>query len=327
MSNSRRVSFGAFGRKQRYGFLLPPGFPLMSYASAVEPLRAANLLAGRDLYAWRHIAVAGATARASNGLDIVADNRIGETVALDALFVCAGGNPAKFRHAPTLNWLRSLARKGVRLAGISGGSYVLARAGLLAGHRCTIHWEHIPAFEEEFPDLDIRRTLYELDRERMTCAGGIASLDMMLALIERDHGADLAASVSEWFLRTQPRPGGGSQRMALRERYGVDNAKLLKALALMERSPEAPLSCEAVAAGAGLSARQLERLFAEKLGATPRGHYLEVRLERARNLLRQTAMSVTEVAVACGFVSPSHFSRAYRLRFDRPPSKDRDARP
>jgi transcriptional regulator GlxA family with amidase domain len=310
---------------RRYGFLLLPHFSLMSYASAVEPLRAANHLAGRPLYAWRHIAVSGSVIQASNGVDIVADDRIGDDVDLDALFVCAGGNPAPFREAPTLNWLRALARDGVGVAGMSGGSYILARAGLLDGFRCTIHWEHIPAFEEEFPSLAIRRTLYEIDRNRVTCAGGIAALDMMLALIERDHGAELAAEISEWFLRTQPRPGSGAQRLSLRERYGVTHPKLLKALALMERRLEEPPPCAEIAREVDLSPRQLERLFGDHLGTTPQRHYLNIRLERAQTLIRQTPLAVAEIAVASGFVSTSHFSRAYRQRFGRPPREDRRA--
>jgi transcriptional regulator GlxA family with amidase domain len=307
---------------RRYGFLLLPGFPLMSYASAVEPLRAANHLGGRPLYAWRHIA-ADARVSASNGIDIAADDRVGDPVQLDALFVCAGGNPALFRDPATLGWLRSLARGGVLLAGMSGGSYVLARAGLLDGFRCTIHWEHIPAIEEEFPALDIRRTLYEIDRARVTCAGGIASLDMMLALIERDRGRELAAEISDWYLRTQPRPGGGPQRMALRERYGVSNDRLVSALALMDRTLEEPLSGTALAAAVGVSRRQLERLFADHLSTTPQRHYLAIRLDRARSLLRQTTLAAAEIAVAVGFVSTSHFARAYRRRFGRSPRADR----
>jgi len=318
---SRRT--GQVEQPQHYGFLLLPNFPLMSYASAVEPLRAANLLAGRALYAWRHIAVGTKTIRASNGVDIVADNLVGDAIELDLLFVCAGGNPARFNEPPTLSWLRTLVRDGVGVAGMSGGSYILARAGLLNGFRCTIHWEHIPAFEEEFPSLDVRRTLYEIDRNRVTCAGGIASLDMMLALIERDHGAELAAEISEWFLRTQPRPGSGAQRLSLRERYGVAHPKLLKALALMERRLEEPLPCAEIAGEVDLSARQLERLFSDHLGATPQLHYLRVRLERAQTLLRQTPMAVAEIAVASGFTSTSHFSRAYRRHFGRSPREDR----
>jgi transcriptional regulator GlxA family with amidase domain len=308
------------------GILLVPGFALMSYASAVEPLRAANRLAGRELYKWRHISIDGRPAEASNGATIVCDHGIGEAVELDALFVCAGGNPALFVHEPTLKWLRGLARKGVRMGGVSGGSYVLARAGLLRGYRFTIHWEHIPALAEEFPHLPAASTLFEIDRDRLTCAGGIAALDMMHALIEADHGGELAAAVSDWFLHSQVRLGSGPQRMTLRERFGVTHPGLLRALERMEAHIEAPASRRDLAAAAGLSARQLERLFQGHLGSTIGEHYLKVRLDRARALLRQTTMPVLEIAVACGFVSASHFSRSYRSRFGSSPRAERQGR-
>ncbi len=308
---------------RRFGFLLLPGFPLMSYASAVEPLRAANHLSGKLLYSWRHISIDGAPVKASTGVGIVADERIGKAVSLDTLFVCAGGNPAKFRHRATLQWLRAVARTGVALAGMSGGSYILARAGVLNGYRCTIHWEHIPAFVEDFPDLDIRRTLYEIDRDRITCAGGISSLDMMLELIGREHGAELAASISEWYLRTQPRSGSGSQRMALRERHGISSERLIRVLSLMEANIEEPMSLLRLAREAGVTPRQLERLFAASLPESPMRYYLALRLDRAQALLQQTSLPVVEVAMASGFVSVSHFSRAYARKFGHPPRDER----
>lgn len=320
----RRETASIPGRSpQVVGFLLVPGFALMSYASAIEPLRAANRLAGRELYAWRHVSVDGAAVQASNGLGILADHRIGDDVYLDALFVCAGGNPALFDHQPTLAWLRRLAQRGVKIGGVSGGPYILARAGLLHGYRCTIHWEHVPAFVEEFPDLELTRTLYEIDRDRLTCAGGIAALDMMHVLIERAHGHDLAAQVSEWFLQTETRLGSGPQRMSLRERYGVASPRLLTALAYMEMHLEEPVSRDELASAAGVSVRQLERLFADHLGTTIGDHYLRLRLKRAQSLLRETTLPVIEVAVACGFVSASHFSRAYKSRYGRSPKAER----
>ncbi len=194
---------------------------------------------------------------------------------------------------------------------------------MLQGRRATVHWEHLPAMAEAFPALDLRRTLYEVDRDRLTCAGGIAALDMMVELIEHDHGHTLAAAVSEWYLRTELRSGSAAQRMPARERFGVSNEKLLRALTYMEARLEDPASKETVAAAAGLSGRQLERLFAQHLGATPTEYYLRMRLDRARTLLRQTTLSVLETGVACGFVSSSHFSRAYRARFGKPPKAER----
>lgn len=309
------------------GILLVPGFALMSYASAIEPLRAANRLAGRELYRWRHVSIDGQPAEASNGATILCDHGIGDKVELDALFVCAGGNPALFEHGPTLRWLRTLARKGVRMGGVSGGPYLLARAGLLRGYRFTLHWEHIPALAEDFPDLTVSNTLFEIDRDRLTCAGGIAALDMMHALIEADHGTRLASAVSDWFLHSQVRLGSGPQRMPLRERFGIAHPGLLRALGMMEANVEAPVSRSDLAAAAGLSARQLERLFQAHLDSTIGEHYLKVRLDRAQALLRQTTMPVLEIAVACGFVSASHFSRSYKQLFGSSPRAERTKAP
>jgi transcriptional regulator GlxA family with amidase domain len=308
---------------QVIAFLLIEDFALMSYAAAVEPLRAANLLSGRELYRWRHIAVTEDTAKASNGVRILADTRVGEAADFDTVIVCAAGNPTLFDHAPTFAWLRDLARRGVRLGGVSGGPWILARAGVLGGYRSTVHWEHLPAMAEAFPQLDLHRTLFEVDRDRLTCAGGIAALDMTVELIERDHGHDLAAAVAEWFLQTEIRRGGAAQRMKARERFGVSNERLLRALAFMEANLEEPATKTRLATAAGVSVRQLERLFAQHLATTPSEHYLGLRLDRARALLRQTTMSVMETAVATGFVSPSHFSRAYRAKFGKSPKAER----
>ncbi|MGQ9366501.1 GlxA family transcriptional regulator [Azospirillum sp. ST 5-10] len=305
------------------GLLLIPGFALMSYASAVEPLRAANVLSGRTLYRWSHIAPDGNAVTASNGATILADHRVGGTADFDTVLVCAGGNPATFRDPATLAWLRHLARRGRRVGGISGGPYVVARAGLLDGYRCTIHWEHIPAFLEEFPEARIFRTLYEIDGTRLTCAGGIAALDLMLAFIAADHGPALANAVSDWFLHGRVRQGSGPQRMDLRERTGVSHPRLLKAMEAMEAAIETPLTSARIAAVAGLSQRHLERLFARHLGTTLADHYLGLRLDHARALLRQTTLSLAEVAVACGFASASHFSRRFKGRFGHPPGAER----
>lgn len=322
-------------RPQCFAFLLLPGFPLMSYASAVEPLRAANALAGEELYQWTQVSFDGGMLAPSNGIRFAADATLAETVAqaetapsartIDALFVCAGGNPALFDHAPTFAHLRALAHAGVTLGGMSGGPYMLARAGLLAGYRFTLHWEHLPAFAEEFPRLKPERTLFVADRDRISCAGGMAALDMMIGLIGQRCGADLAAAVSEWYLNTRTRQGSDAQRMTLRERTGVANARLLKTLAAMEAHLEDPLPRPALADIAGITLRQLERLFAAHLGTTIAQRYSDMRLERARTLLRQSSLSVAEIAVACGFVSTSHFSKSYKAHFGLKPREDRQA--
>lgn len=308
---------------RKIGILLAPDFALMSYASAVEPFRAANRLSGRDLYEWRHISADGQPVRASNGVQIVPDNAVGDVVVFDLLIVCAGGNPSEFRHNATLAWLRQVARSGTRIAGVSGGPLIVARAGLLEGYRCTIHWEHIPAFVEEFPRHDLRRSLFEIDRDRLSCSGGTAALDMMHFLVEEDHGHELASDVAEWFLHTHVRSGDGPQRMPVRERLAVGDPKLVRVLETMDDNLESPVGRTDLARLAGVSVRQLERLFKAHLSRSIADHYMELRLRRARILLVQSTLSVLEVAIASGFVSASHFSRAYKIRFGRPPRADR----
>lgn len=307
----------------RVGFLLLPGFSLMSYAAAVEPLRGANRLSGRELYGWTHVALADRQVTASNGATILASAVVGDVLDCEALLVCAAGEPARFRDRRTFRWLRGLARRGMLLGGVSGGAYVLARAGLLAGRRCTIHWEHLPVFREEFPEVPVEHSLFVLDRDRLTCAGGVAALDMMHALIAQQHGPALATAVSDWYLHTEIRHGGGAQRAGLAERYGVRDERLLHALAEIERRPANPPTRAELAAAARTGVRHLERLFARELGTTIGAHALAVRLDRARLLLRQSGRPVLEVALACGFSSASHFSRAYRARFGHPPRDER----
>jgi transcriptional regulator GlxA family with amidase domain len=308
---------------QTVGFLLVPGFALMSYAAAVEPLRAANLLSGKELYCWWHAAPGGRPVTASNGVAIIPDCGTSSDRDADTVFVCAGGNPAIFDDKAVFAWLRRLARKGVTIGGISGGPYVLAKAGLLDERRATLHWEHMPAFREAFPDITVVPSLFEIDGNRITCSGGISALDLMVALIERDHGRQLAASVGDWFLHTHIREGFGPQRMDLRYRLGVADEKLLHVLRVMERSIETPFSRTTLAHEAGISLRQLERLFQRHIGHGIHSHYRWLRLERARQLLRETALTVLDVALATGFASSSQFARAYSKVFGEPPSDTR----
>jgi transcriptional regulator GlxA family with amidase domain len=298
------------------GFLLIPGFALMSYASAVEPLRAANQISGRALYRWWHAAPGDVPSVASSGATVLPDLIVGAPANdVELLLVCAGGNPSAFRDKQTFAWLRRLASRGVIIGGISGGPFIMARAGLLSGRRCTVHWEHMPAFQEAFPDVELTRSLFEFDGDRITCSGGIAGLDMMVALIARDHGSELAASVSDWFLHTHIREGKGPQRMDLRFRLGVANETLLNALEAMEANVETPVSRAELANLAGVSLRQLERSFRSHLGRGIHDHYLALRLGRSRQLLRETSLPIIDVAVATGFASGSQFSRAFRRTF------------
>jgi transcriptional regulator GlxA family with amidase domain len=308
---------------QTVGLLLIPDFALMSYASVVEPLRAANLLAGRELYRWVHISPGPSTVEASCGATVPCPVKAGDSVTLDLLLVCAGGTPTAFRDRTTLRWLKTLAARGLRIGGVSGGPVILARAGIMDGYHMTVHWGHAPVVAEAFPNILLTRSIYIVDRDRLTCAGGTAPLDMMHALIAEQHGPELARQVSDWFMHTDIRPAQSSQRASLAERFGIHDERLAAALELMESHPGEPLKRSETARRIGLSTRQLDRLFTEKLGVSYAGHYRSIRLGRARDLLRQSAVPITEIALGCGFSSASHFSRAYREAFGVTPASER----
>jgi transcriptional regulator GlxA family with amidase domain len=301
----------------RIGVLPVPGFALLSYASLVEPLRAANLLSKRQLYD----VVNFGTARSSGGMVAEAHAKIGDTGPLDYLFVVAGGDPMRFENAELTAWLARLARQGVVLGGVSGGPVILARAGLMNGRRMTVHWEHGPALAEHYPRLLVERSLYVFDRDRVTCAGGTAPLDMIHALITQDHGSVFAQLVSDWFLHTEIRPSGGPQRGGLVERLGTTSAPVLAAAEAMESHIADPLELASLARIAGVSVRQLTRLFKAKLGSSPMAFYRDLRLDVAERFMTGSALSLTEIALATGFANSSHFSNAYAMRRGHPPSR------
>ncbi|GAB5471397.1 MAG: GlxA family transcriptional regulator [Rhodospirillales bacterium] len=308
---------------ERFGFLLLPRFAMMAFTAAVEPLRVANLLAGKPLYAWQVLTADGEALASSNGIEIKAQASPATAADFSSVVVCGGLDAHRFEDKATFAWLRRHARQGARVGAISDGSHLLAAAGLLEGYACTIHWQCQAGFREMYPDLDLHNELYCFDRRRFTSAGGTASLDMMLHLIEEDHGHALALAVAEQFLHERIRGLEDEQRMALRQRVGVGHPKLLEAVRHMEANLEEPLTAVELADLAGLSVRQLERLCQKYLGATPRAHYVELRLARAHRLLTHSSLSVTEVGLACGFVSASHFAKRYRERFNQTPQRTR----
>lgn len=310
---------------QHFGFLLLPEFALMSFAAATEPLRAANLLAGAELYRVTLFSAEGGPVAASSGVTL-ACRPLAEARDLHTLFVCAGGGPADWGDPRLPAPLRALARAGVRLGGVSGGPWLLAAAGLLAGRDFTIHWEHAAALVEAFPGLAPRPARFVLDGDRITCGGGIAPLDMMHALIAGRMGADFARRVSDWYLHAAVAEPGDPQRAAAAERHGTHHPALLAALEKMEAAIEAPLPRAAIARAAGVSPRHLDRLFAGELGVTWAGAYRAIRLAHAARLLRQSPLSLAQIAYATGFSSPSHFSRAFRAAHGAPPGEWRAQR-
>ncbi len=275
------------------------------------------------MFRWSLFARDDAGACASNGIEIAVDHNTKVVPGLDLLLVCAGTADAAANDVALCNWLRAVARRGAALGGISLGPYALARAGLLDGRRCALHWENLSAFAEAFPRVRCTPDLFVIDGDRYTCAGGTAALDMMLQVIMRRHGRNLAYAVSEQFIHPRIRGTDDPQRMPIHARLGIRNEKLAAAIAIMESTDEEPGTVQEIARAIGLSSRQLERLFAKHVEASPSHYALRVRLDRARTLLLQTTKSVLEVAVICGFGSASHFSRCYRMAFGHKPSAAR----
>lgn len=302
--------------------MLLPRFGVLGFAAALDVLRMANRLAQRELYRWSFLSVDGNPVSASAGLPIACKG-LTDDVSSDLLLVLAGSSRACADEAALQARLRRLARHGCRLGGVSLGSYVLARAGLLDGYRCTVHWENLEPFREQFPHLDVTPEVYEIDRDRLTCSGGTGALDLMLSYLRHRNGAALSRAVADVFIHTHIREANELQRMPLRTRLGISHPKLLAAIDIIESEAEQGHGKLELAKQVGLSSRQLERLFRKHLHTTPRAYRLRGRLHRARNLLRETSMEIIDVALACGFGTASHFTKSYREQFGVTPGADR----
>lgn len=306
-----------------FGFLMIPNFSLGAFAAGIEPLRLANHVSGETLYEWRTISLDGKPVASSSGVEVNANLAISEVERMPTVFLCGGIETHRFENQRLANWLRQIERRGTNIGALCTGSHILARLGLLDGYRCTIHWENLPGFAENFPNVDVSEDIFVVDRNRFTCAGGMAASDMMLSFISRQHGYDLAAAISEELLYERIRSEEDHQRMALRLRLAVSQPKLLASINQMSENIEVPLSQVELAGEVGISTRQLERLFRKYLHCTPSRYYLEMRLDRSRALLQQTCMSVMNVSLATGFVSASHYSKSYRLHFGYAPSEEK----
>jgi len=314
---------GSADTTARIGFYLVPQFSMMAFASAVEALRMANQLSGKALYEWCLISSDAQPVLASNAIELAVNHGAVTKEHYDAVFVCGGINIHQLTDDAGVLWLRQLDKRGTVLGAICTGTYLLARSGMLDGYRCTIHWENLAAIREQFPQLIISPELFEIDRDRYTCAGGTAPLDMMLCDIGSRHGGELATRISEQFMCERIRNQHDRQRVPLTQRIGASQPKLAEAVLLMEANIEEPMTLDELSYHVGVSRRQLERLFQRYLHCVPTRYYLELRLERARQLLLQTSMPIVDIALACGFISAPHFSKCYRETYSLPPRDER----
>ncbi len=313
---------------RRFGFLLINDFTLISMSSAVEPLRMANRVSGKEFYSWRTISESGEGVLASDGLSVNADFSIDDPEALtdiDVVIVCGGRRVEESTTERAILWLRSVGRRQIQLGAICTGSYLLAKAGLLDGYRCSVHWENILSVSNQFTKVSVGRSVFTIDRDRLTCSGGTAPVDMMLHLVRRQLGSDVSAGVAEQFVHERIRHSHDQQRVPLRHTIGNQSEKLVIAVELMEANIREPISQPDLANYVGLSRRQLQRLFQRFLGSTPSREYSLIRLRRARELLHQTSKNLVEVASLTGFVSTSHFSKSYKEVYGCAPSSERRA--
>lgn len=307
---------------RRVGIIGIEGFPLLSMASTIEPLRAANLLAGRKLYEISFLG-GSSSGRSSVGLTVPGAVPLFGAGPQDYVFVVAGGDPFSVRDSILFQWLKEQDEAGTVLAGVSGGPVILARARLMDGFRMTVHWEHRERLKQLLPSLVISRALYVSDRKRLTCAGGIAAADMMHAMISNHHGSEFANKVSDWFLHTEIRASSRPQRSTMSARFGAKDRKVQNGIQYIQDNIGKKLTLEELAENCNLSKRQLTRRFLNDVGHTPMRLANILRLETGMELLTTTRMSVTEIAYALEFSSSAHFTTLFGRHFGETPSQAR----
>ncbi|MBV6635577.1 MAG: GlxA family transcriptional regulator, partial [Mameliella sp.] len=300
-------------------------FTLLSFAAALDCLRLANRMSQKKLYEWRIVGEGGVTARCSTDTVFQLDGDLDELHREDTIVICGGSDVQKATSKRLVSWLRREARKGLVIGGLCTAAYSLAKAGLLDGKRATIHWENQDSFSEEFDEVDLTKSVFTIDGNRLTTAGGTSSIDLFLQIIANDHGEELATAVADQQIYSSIRTDQDTQRLSVPTRIGVRHPKLSQVIQMMESNIEEPISPAVLAKEVGMSTRQLERLFRRYLNRSPKRYYMELRLQKARNLLMQTEMSVINVALACGFASPSHFSKCYRAHYKTTPYRERGA--
>ncbi|MCJ8207926.1 GlxA family transcriptional regulator [Pseudomonas sp. RGM2987] len=306
-------------RQTRAGFLLLEHFSLPAFTQVLDTLVTANLLRP-GLFSTTTFGLDGAEIVSDLGLVIRPDAVLGPDAlkGLDLLVICGGYRTELNADEELIAWLRGAAARGISLAGLWNGSWFLGVAGLLDGYRCAIHPEHRPALAELAKATQVTSEALVIDNDRLTASSPAGAFQMALSWIGGLHGKALVEGIEDILSFEESR----YRRVKVSPMVCV-SAPLREVIALMEANLEEPLEIDELALYAGRSRRQLERLFKEQLGTPPQRYYLELRITEARRLLQHTELSQTEVLVACGFVSPSHFSKCYSAYFGYRPSMER----
>lgn len=297
------------------GFLLLPRFSLIAFASASETLRIANRLLGRRFYHWWITGLGNRPVLSSSGVEITPDFGLEAAPFGDMTMVVASFDPERHFDEALDRWLRAAGRSETLLAGVDTGAQVLARAGLLDNRDATAHWEALNVLNERYPTTRFRQAVFVRERRRCTAAGGTSCIDLMLNIVEEQHGAPFANSVADQMVYRRNRHGSDAPRSTVASRLGTGNRRVILAVNLMEKRLENPLSTAEIAAEVNISLRELERTFHQHLRTSPGRFYRQLRLEKASALLEDTSLSVTEVALACGFGSLASFSRSFKAHY------------
>ena len=275
------------------------------------------------MYSWSYASEDGVSSTASNGSVTLVQDAFSVLPKCDRLFVIPGLGMTEFMSQALLTCLRKARSNGVKVGALCSGAWILAEAGFLNGMKASIHWEYHDAFTERFPDVALVRSVFVADERHVTASGGTATADLMLHLIDQDHGYNLSVAVSDMMVYAGAREASVGQKISLQSRHGMRNPHVARAIEIMRAALEEPVSPSQIAHELGISVRQLERLFGRYFNTSPSRYYMELRLDRARNLLLQTEMSVSEIAIASGFQSVGHFTRLYRKTFGTTPSQQR----
>ena len=309
--------------EKRYLFLLLDGFPLMPFTNAIELLRIANCVLKTQYYGWMLVSDTGSPVICSCNVQVTVDSALVETTHRDAVIVCAGNNVRTVITRSIINWIRAQSRNGCEIIGLGAGAYALARSGLLKDKKATISTNNRDSFVEEFPDIELKRTPYVIDGKLYTASDGFASLDLIFHIMSECHGSDFAFSVADMLNYSTISTFNNKGHQLLSNLSGMRHPKVVSVIQMMEENTEDPISPWKLAQIEGISVRQLERLFRRHLNRSPKRYYMEVRLQKARNLLLQTDMPILEVGVASGFLSSSHFARWYKLIYGLSPYQER----
>lgn len=307
----------------KVALFLVPDFPLLTFSAALDPLRQANRIAGRQAYKWILVSEDGAPVLNSAMVPIGVDCAMADLPRCDLVIVCAGLDHRRFYRKAVLDWLRNLNRRSCVIGAISTGTFLLAKAGLLDGRRCAVHWEHLAAFQEEFPKCSATNDIFAVDGRFITSSGGTVTLDMMLYIIAACSGRNLASAISDQFNHPEIRQQGVAQRLPAHERFGIRNQTVAEIIKVMEQSIQHPVDLQVLARRVQLSTRQIERLFVQHLGKTPSAFYAGLRMSRANDLILQTDLPIAEVAQICGYMSSTRFGRLYRAHFGLTPHEVR----